>query len=75
VFGNSNKRDFSIDNLYCVSAAQNGFRSTLGLQSDSPELAGMGVALAGLYAKINERSKVKKKEKSHKSRKNRKHEV
>ena len=57
VFGDGNKRNFNVDNLFCVSPAQNGFRSVLGLKGESPELAEAGVALAKLYERINERKR------------------
>jgi len=61
IFGDSNKRNFNIDNLFCVTAAQNAIRSTMGLQGATPELAAAGVALAKLYSQIGERTKKQKK--------------
>ena len=66
VFGDGNKENLSIDNLYCVSATQSGILTQFKLKSEEPELAAAGVALAGLYATINKRQKKKGKESSQK---------
>ena len=57
VFGDSDKRNFSIDNLFCITAAQSAIRSTMGLQGATSELAAAGVALAQLYSRIGEKKK------------------
>ena len=61
VFGDGNKSNLSIDNLHCVSASQSGILNNFKLRSEEPELAKVGVALAGLYATINKRKKKKNK--------------
>jgi len=60
VFGDSDKRNFCIDNLFCVTAAESGMRSRMGLQGATPELAAAGVVLAKLYSRIGERKKGRK---------------
>jgi len=60
VFGDSDKRNFNTNNLFCITAAQSGFRSAMGLQGATPELAAAGVALAKLYSQISERKKARK---------------
>jgi len=57
VFGDGNRRNFSIDNLFCITAVQSAIRTRNGLQGVTPELAAAGVALAKLYSQINERKK------------------
>jgi hypothetical protein len=59
VFGDGNKRNFSTENLFCVTAAQNGIRTKNKLQGATPELAAMGIAMAKLYSQINDRKKKK----------------
>ena len=68
VFGDGNKRNFNTENLFCITAAQNGIRTKNKLQGSTPELAAVGVALAKLYSQIGER----KKEQNNKPRKHRK---
>ena len=60
IFGDGNKRNFNINNLFCVTAAQNAIRTRNGLQGATPELAAAGVALAKLYSQIGERKKEQK---------------
>jgi len=57
IFGDGDKRNFDLANLYCIPAAQACIMTNMGLKSKEPELAEAGVALAGLYAKINERKR------------------
>jgi len=57
IFGDSDKRNFDLANLYCIPAAQACIMTNMGLKSKEPELAEAGVALAGLYAKISERKR------------------
>jgi len=61
IFGDGDKRNFSINNLFCVTAAQNAIRTRNGLQGATPELAAAGVALAKLYSQISERKKAQTK--------------
>jgi hypothetical protein len=61
VFGDSNKRNFAVENLFCITAAQSALRSKYGLQGATPELAAAGVALAKLYSQIGVRKKEQKK--------------
>jgi hypothetical protein len=61
VFGDSDKRNFNTDNLFCVTAAQSAIRSKMGLQGKTPELAAAGVALAKLYSQISDKKKEQKK--------------
>jgi transposase len=61
VFGDSDKRNFAIENLFCITAAQSAIRSKMGLQGATPDLAAAGVALAKLYSQIGERKKEQKK--------------
>jgi len=63
IFGDNNKRNFDIENLFCVTAAQSAIRSIMGLQGATPELTAAGVALAKLYSQIGERAKKQKKKK------------
>ena len=55
IFGDGNKRNFNIDNLFCVTAVQNAIRTRNKLQGKTPELAAAGVALAKLYSQIGKR--------------------
>jgi len=57
IFGDNNRRNFNVDNLHCVSASEMAILITRKLKSDDPELAKVGVALAGLYATIGKRQK------------------
>jgi len=57
VFGDGGRRNFSIDNLFCVTAAQNAIRTRNKLHGATPELAAAGIALAELYSQIGERKK------------------
>jgi hypothetical protein len=57
VFGDGNKGNFNIENLFCITASQNAIRTRNGLQGATPELAATGVALAKLYSQIGERRK------------------
>ena len=61
VFGDGNKCNFSIENLFCITAIQNAIRTRNGLHGATPELAAAGVALAKLYSQINKRKKAQKK--------------
>jgi transposase len=61
VFGDNDKRNFNVDNLHCVSRPEMAILISRKLRSDDPELAQAGVALAKLYAKINERKKGRRK--------------
>jgi len=54
-FGDGNKHNFSIENLYCLTASQNAVRIRNGLQGATPELAAAGVAAAKLYSQIGKR--------------------
>jgi hypothetical protein len=65
VFGDGDKRNFTPENLFCVTAAQSAMRITMKLQGATPELAAAGVALAKLYAQINEKKKNKKRKNQH----------
>ena len=58
-FGDGNKQNFSIENLFCLTAVENAIRTRNGLQGATPELAAAGVALAKLYSQIGERKKKK----------------
>jgi len=60
VFGDSNNRNFNIENLFCITPAQNAIRCRMELQGVTPELAAAGVALAKLYSQIGERKKAQK---------------
>ena len=55
IFGDSDKCNFDIDNLFCVTASQSGMRNAMGLQGATSELAAVGVALAGLYVEVGGR--------------------
>jgi hypothetical protein len=58
IFADGNKQNFNPNNLHCVPVAQANMFALRRLKNESsPELAVMGIALAGLYAKINERKK------------------
>jgi hypothetical protein len=70
VFGDSDKRNFAVVNLFCITAAQNAIRSKHGLQGATPELAAAGVALAKLYSRIGERKKSRKKKPQKEASKN-----
>jgi hypothetical protein len=60
VFGDGNKQNIGIENLFCITSVQNGIRTKNKLQGATPELAAAGVALAKLYSQIGERTKVQK---------------
>lgn len=61
VFGDGDRRNYNIGNLFCLTAAQNAIRTRKGLQGATPELATTGVALAKLYSRIGERKKAQRK--------------
>jgi len=60
-FGDGNKQNFNIDNLFCVTTVQNAKRTRNGLQGATTELAAAEVALAKIYSQIGERKKGRKK--------------
>ncbi|MCL2225091.1 MAG: HNH endonuclease [Defluviitaleaceae bacterium] len=59
VFGDGNKRNFDLANLFCITATQNAIRTRNRLHGTTPELAAMGIAMAKLYSQINDRKKKK----------------
>jgi hypothetical protein len=59
IFGDGDKHNFNLDNLYCISHSQAAMRIARGLRSSNPELAQLGIAIAGLYTQINKRKKNK----------------
>ena len=61
VFGDGDRRNFSIDNLFCITATQNAIRTRNKLHGATPELAAAGIALAKLYSQIGERKKEQEK--------------
>jgi len=61
IFGDGNRSNFNIENLFCVTATQNAIRTRNKLHGSTPELAAVGVALAKLYSQINEKKKEHKK--------------
>jgi hypothetical protein len=57
VFGDGDRTNFALENLHCIPVAHVGIWSMRRLTGETPELAAVGIALTGLYAKINERKK------------------
>jgi len=57
IFGDGDRSNFDLSNLHCVTSSEAGVWSMRKLQSDVPEIAEAGVALARLYSAINKRDK------------------
>jgi hypothetical protein len=59
VFGDGDNRNFNLNNLFCIPREHAMMRSRLKLQGNSPELAQLGIALAGLKSVLKSRTEKK----------------
>lgn len=62
IFGDKNNRNFSIDNLVCVSRRELLTMNRHGLIKEDVELTKTGLIVASIYQKINDRKSEKKAE-------------